>query len=381
VTRDRLRRFVSALVLFALTGSSASVFASPFQDPEDGAFDLSEWLLERKGFIVAPIVITEPAVGYGGGAAVAFFRQSLRDVQAQGVQGRAAPPDVFGAAAAATENGTQFQGVGASFSFGADRVRYNGALGKARVNLTLHELAPGPTDELAYETSLDGWASSQEGKLRVAGSRHFVGLRWIWLDLDATTAPTAPGGVAPTFDSSETSSGLGPVWEYDSRDNTITPGRGVSTRAEATFYAPALGGEDEFRMYRARVYGWVPVDSSLVIGLRADGRMADGDVPFYQYPYIELRGIPAARYQGEKTGVLETELRYGVTRRWSVLGFVGAGWAWGFGTDLEDARARVAGGGGFRYLLARRLHMHAGIDVGVGPEETAIYLTMGSAWN
>jgi hypothetical protein len=37
-------------------------------------------------------------------------------------------------------------------------------------------------------------------------------------------------------------------------------------------------------------------------------------------------------------------------------------------------------GGGFRYLMARKLHMHVGIDVARGPEDTAVYLQMGHAW-
>jgi hypothetical protein len=44
-----------------------------FRDSTDGRFDLSEWLLRRKGFLLVPIIVTEPAVGYGGGASVVFF--------------------------------------------------------------------------------------------------------------------------------------------------------------------------------------------------------------------------------------------------------------------------------------------------------------------
>jgi hypothetical protein len=50
---------------------------SVFTDPEDGKLDASEWLLERKGFLPVPILITEPAVGYGVGAALLFFRESI----------------------------------------------------------------------------------------------------------------------------------------------------------------------------------------------------------------------------------------------------------------------------------------------------------------
>jgi hypothetical protein len=35
---------------------------------------------------------------------------------------------------------------------------------------------------------------------------------------------------------------------------------------------------------------------------------------------------------------------------------------------------------GFRYLLARKFGLHAGLDVARGPEEGAIYVQFGNAW-
>ena len=40
----------------------------------------------------------------------------------------------------------------------------------------------------------------------------------------------------------------------------------------------------------------------------------------------------------------------------------------------------VTGGTGFRYELARKYGLHAGLDVAFGPDETAIYIQVGSAW-
>jgi len=66
-----------------------------FRDPQDGAFDASEFLLDKKGFLPVPIVITEPAVGFGGGAALLFFRESLREREAYVKPGeRLTPPDI-----------------------------------------------------------------------------------------------------------------------------------------------------------------------------------------------------------------------------------------------------------------------------------------------
>src|SRR5213076_2985878 len=97
--------------------AAALIYVAPawaqFRDPEDGAFDASEWLLDRKGFLPVPIVITEPAVGYGAGAALVFFRESFRERGAKVAPGeRLTPPDIYLAAFAATENGTRVAGAG-----------------------------------------------------------------------------------------------------------------------------------------------------------------------------------------------------------------------------------------------------------------------------
>src|SRR5882672_1136185 len=89
---------VSALLLLALaltTPTCSAGWLDGFLDSDDGQFDLSEWLLNRKGFMPVPIIITEPAVGYGGGVMALFFRESLSEAATRGQEtGRLAPPDI-----------------------------------------------------------------------------------------------------------------------------------------------------------------------------------------------------------------------------------------------------------------------------------------------
>ena len=50
-----------------------------------------------------------------------------------------------------------------------------------------------------------------------------------------------------------------------------------------------------------------------------------GDAPFYDLPSLFLRGIPRGRYIDNAAAVLEAELRYDFTRRWTAIAFGGAG--------------------------------------------------------
>ena len=56
-----MRGLAVLLLLAGQAFAQAPEKKSPFVDPEDGKLDASEWLLEKKGFLPVPIIITEPA--------------------------------------------------------------------------------------------------------------------------------------------------------------------------------------------------------------------------------------------------------------------------------------------------------------------------------
>ncbi|HYV51190.1 MAG TPA: hypothetical protein VE910_04745, partial [Dongiaceae bacterium] len=87
------------------------------------------------------------------------------------------------------------------------------------------------------------------------------------------------------------------------------------------------------------------------------------------------------RYQGEAVAQGELELRWQCRGRFSLVGFGGLGAAWSDFNHLEAGHRTIeTGGAGFRYELARRYGIHGGVDLAFGPDETAIYVQMGSAW-
>ncbi|HSM04174.1 MAG TPA: hypothetical protein VK858_06120 [Longimicrobiales bacterium] len=90
--------------------------------------------------------------------------------------------------------------------------------------------------------------------------------------------------------------------------------------------------------------------------------------------------MPARQYVGAWVFQTEAELRWDLTRRWSVVGFGGAGWTDSEAAGEDRARAVGVGGAGFRYLLARAFGVRAGADLAWGPDGGAFYLTVGSAF-
>jgi outer membrane protein assembly factor BamA len=266
-------------------------------------------------------------------------------------------------------------------SFADDRWRYRGGLAKADVNLDFYGVGGDlGTGDRKIGYNLDGWVSSQQVLRRLGRSNQYLALRWIYLDLDSHFDTDRQAPVLEDKQLSKRSSGIGLSWEFDTRDNIFTPSRGLIAAVETLFYEPGWGSDTSFQTYRARIFGYLPLGKKIVLGARLDGRAARGDVPFYQLPYIAIRGIPALRYQDDNVAVAETEVRWNLTPRWALIGFIGAGRAWGRDVEFGDAASEVAKGGGFRYLIARRLGLYVGADYGRGPDDDAFYLQVGSAW-
>lgn len=372
-----------------LAATSGGSFWSQFRDPQDGAFDTSQWLASKTGFLPVPILITEPAIGLGGGVALTFFHPQEKGADGKpkrGPTGKPVPPSVSVIGGLATENGTWGVFGGHLGIWNDDRIRYTGGAGYVSVNLDYYGLVSEILGR-PFAFNIEGFGLVQDLQFRIADTPLFLGARYVYFQNTVGFERLLPiPGVEPReLDSAI--GGLGAVATYDSRDNFFTPNTGIKAQATLTLWDPVFGSDHEYRTLDLYGLGWCQVSRKVNVGLRLDGRFADGDVPFWAQPFIGLRGIPAMRYQGNEVLVAETEVRWDFTRRWSLVGFTGIGRATRDLADLPkffEERGEAQNvwnvGGGFRYLLARALGLRMGIDIARGPEEWAFYVTVGSGW-
>ena len=352
-------------------------------DSKDGKLDLSEWLGTAKGVLPMPIVITEPAVGAGLGLSLMFFHGSIQErmeaakkKNPDGTAKRLAPPSISGLAGFGTENGTWGAGAFHMGIWKDDTIRYVGALGYASVNYDLYGPLNRPTP-----VTVEGAVLLQQLTFRLGDSDFFAGMNYKRI---SSTAKANFGREMPAFveEGREVQSGgASGILEYDSRDNIFTPNRGLSSKAEWTHYDTWLGSDKPFDQVAVKNRYWFPLSTSVVLGVRGDLFSSYGNVPFYMLPYVDLRGIPAMRYQGEHVLTTEMELRWDVTPRWSVVGFAGAGWTGQKDfEELGSSDTYPSGGFGFRYLVARLFNLRTGIDIGFSEEGQSVYFTTGTAW-
>jgi hypothetical protein len=345
-------------------------------DPVDGQLDIGDFLASARGFLPIPVIVTEPAVGYGGGL-VGMFVRPRREAGDDGWS----RPDLSAVGGFATENGT-WGAMGFDARHWLDgRVKTLAAIATGQVNLDFHGLGTTrPTFDQAVRYTLDFTGTVLQANWKVAPQSPWaIGARYVYAQVEPKLRdePAFPG----LADRSRVKvSAPGAILEYDSRDNVFTPTRGVY--AESFFMASreSLGASTDFERFQQVGIGWLSLRHDVVMALRGDYQWASDSTPFFLRPYVVLRGVPAVRYQGNQMGSFEVEGRRQFHGRWSAVAFGGAGTARTNNGDFSATQSVGAGGVGFRYELARQFGLHAGLDVARSRDTTAVYIVIGNAW-
>jgi hypothetical protein len=345
----------------------------PFKDASDSAFDISYYLYNLHGFLPVPSIITEPAVGYGGILAGAFFIPKKNPKS-----GKFNMPDIVGLGGGYTQNNTWFFGGGYFGFWKNDHIRYRGAGGYADVKLKYYGRGDGFLNKNPADFTIQAFGLVQQAIFRLGESRFMLGGKYIFTKTKVTAFEDSklPWVNPKEFDL--TNSGIGIIAEYENFDNIFSPEKGLRVNVSYSQYLEFLGSDRNFGRLSVFAHYYLPViPKKWISGFRTEYQTAIGDPPFYAYPFLILRGVPAMRYQGKYTILGETEQLVMITKRWGVVGFAGYGQT--FNDKIEGNNAWNAGGG-FRYLIARLFGLKMGIDVARGPEDWAFYVIFGSAW-
>ena len=350
------------------------------KDPEDGALDLSQFLLEHNGVLPVIVPITEPAVGYGGAVALLYFHKRKKQYKSY------VPPDVSGLLGLYTQNKTWGAGAFHSHIFGENRVRTMTVVFKPDLRIKYYGNNSPLLEKNPIGINLDSWVFMQKAEVRLGSSKFYAGATYTYFttNISFDTIPDKPilNELIKRLNLSSTISSFKPTVTYDSRNNAFTPTLGIKAEVSANFSAEWLGSSDNFSTLSTDFFGYFPVSSRFNSAWRFQGSYLLGDAPFYAYPFISLRGIPAMRYQGDNAMVAETEWAYNVYRRWSLIAFTGAGKAFQSIDTFDNIEWAYTVGTGFRYKIAKLLGVNMGTDFAWGNgKDFAFYVVFGSSWS
>jgi hypothetical protein len=351
------------------------------RDTLDGAFDLTDYIIHANGFIPIPYIITEPALG-GFGLAIAPVFIKKRPPMVDTIQGKTVfsrvAPDITGGLAAYTANASWILAGFRSGTLIKSRIKYLIGGGYANINMRFYRDLPNEGQK-SFDFNFRTFPVILQAIKRIGFSKWYAGLKYLFLQTQVNYEGNLPDFVSPKETSSIVSQ-LGGVIELDSRDNTFTPDRGIKLHVDANYSANFLGSDYEFWKLNYYTYIYKPILPNLIAGIRLDGQQAFGNPPFYLLPYLDMRGIPIEKYQGNADILAEAESRWDFTLRWSAVLFGGSGKAFNDWSDFGISPWIFSYGAGFRYLIAREFKLRMGIDIAHGPGTWAYYVVFGSNW-
>jgi hypothetical protein len=345
-----------------------------FKDSLDHALDMSDYLLNKKGIMVVPTLITEPSVGYGAAGGAIYFHSAYTK--------KHGPPSMSGVVGGATQNGTWFGGLFHVGYWNQDKIRYMGAVARTSLNISFY--GSGMIESLAdnpANLNLDAWVVAQQLKFRMGSSGFFLGGRYLFLKSNNTfdipiDIPEFQGVELPAQLSEATL-----VTNYDTRNNVFSPSKGFFIELTGTYSDEWMGGDALYGRISTTMIGYFPVSKKLSVGLRHQSNYSLGDVPFWARPIVQLRGAPVTRYQNRNTMLMEAEADWNFYKRWSVVGFTGMGNAYYDVSSYNEGNSVSTLGTGFRYLLMRKLGLQMGMDFATSTNgDFAFYMVFGCSW-
>ncbi len=355
-----------------------------FKDSLDGQFDMSDFLINAHGFIPIPSLITEPALGGIGGGLGAVFIQP-KPPKINRAKGAPMIPTVYGVMGMYTANKSWAIGAGYMGEWDKIGLRYTFGTAYADMNMDFYKNFP----ELGKDVSQT--FNFKTVPLYIYLRKEFLsyftgGLKYIfsYTDVGLSHNDTSPypifNRLYEKIETKNYNSRLSPALSFDSRDNIFSPRTGFKVDAQVDWANEAIGSDFNYIQASVEGFGYFnPVDF-WVSGYRLQWQQMFDDAPFYLLPYVNLRGIPTERYQGNVINVAETEQRFTFYKRWSAVAFAGVAKAYDEYSDFGSSEWLYNYGAGIRYLLARKFNLQMGLDFGFGPDSWGFYVVFGNAW-
>lgn len=328
------------------------------------------------GFVILPVPLSNPTLGTG----LTLPMLLLYDPDGKG------RPWMTGVGVMYTDNGSWAVGAFQKAYFNDDKIRLTGAVGFADLNLKFYGIGSSAGKQgISIPIEQRGAFVMAEGLGQVANAT-FVGLRYRLLVLDTMLGGQeipSLGITIPATQLQSRSAMLGPVAQYDTRDNELNPRRGVYANLEAGFARKAWGSDSDYQKFNVVYNQYLPLGKG-VLASRASACSASGRVPFYDLCLFgihnDLRGYVGGQYRDKAMFAVQTEYRWPLFWRIGLAAFAGVGSvAKSFDGFSSDNLLPVAGVG-VRFQASKKHDVNVSVDFAVSRDSKALYFYIGEAF-
>lgn len=355
----------------------------------------------QKGeWVIAPIPVKSPAIGAGLQWVVGYVTPLSKD-------DKISPPSMFGVGGMFTNNGSRALAIGAKMYLTEDKYRLSFAGGHASINAEVFGVGKVSGDRGVFiPVNAKGTAFFTETLFRVSKGV-YLGARFQYRNLalsidrqnsdlpDDVVINPPPlladiiGAIRDNLFRQKTVA-LGPRFQWDTRDNTFYPRRGVFLDSGIDLFAEAIGSKFTYQYYKAAFNKYIGLGDHQVVAVRAMGCAAAGDrVPVYDLCLFgfqnDLRGYTAGRYQDRRMFATQAEYRFTIPKpgflgRFGLVAFGGVGGVGPKFTDIGISDVLPAGGAGIRFKLTKKNPINFRIDYGYGKTGGTFIVGVGEAF-
>lgn len=265
-----------------------------------------------------------------------------------------------------------------------NRYRFNGEVGFYRYTYFYYGIG---NDFTEYPGELFGisFTRNRLHALRAFGKNMYLGLRY-WME-DFTVTQVEEGGLLDSRSTREALvSGLGPMFQLDTRDNLFFPRAGSLVEAAVIFNAPLIGSDLTYSKFSLNASKYLNPVKNTVLALNTYLEFNSGEeVPFNQLALLgggrKLRGYYEGRFRDKNLLILQGEWRFPIWKRIKGTIFGGTGAVSDRIRNFSVRQFRIAYGGGLRYLALKSQQIHIRLDFAWGQfNSSGFYLTIGEAF-
>ena len=182
-------------------------------------------------------------------------------------------------------------------------------------------------------------------------------------------------------------SGLGVVFQYDSRDIPVNAWKGTFVEVSATFFGSYLGGQNSYQVYDFDLRKYFKIKKpGHTIALQLRGRFGYNNMPYGEMSQLgtpfDLRGYTWGRYRDNSMlfGIAEYRHMFykssGEVSPHGAMIWTGAG---AIGTTAKDFQNWLPNFGiGYRLTVQPRMNLR--LDYGFGRETSGFYFNFNEAF-
>ena len=367
------------LAAAACCTAAAAQAAEPAPLTREVGVDPAQEYAQTRGLedvVVVPIPISNPTVGTGLAVVVMPFYRLGPD----------SPLSNTAIAAGYTSSGSWAVGAAQTTRLRGDQMRIDGQL--AYIDLHYRFFGKGAAAGSAGQSvpiQQKATAFVPEFLFQVGG-RAFLGLRYRGVRVE-TSLDTAdvPPSLQPVADltATITSSGIGPVAVFDTRDNEMNPGSGWLADFRANFAEHSFGSDTSYQTFTLSVNHYGRLGPG-VLALRAFACGASDHTPLFDLCLYgngaDLRGYEIGRYRDRAMFATQAEYRIPLGGRFGAVAFAGTGKVASSFGELRNELWLPSLGVGLRWLASPRARVNLSLDLARGRDETSGYIYVREAF-